>query len=135
MPAQEYKVLAPFNLPFVGKRFDPGATVTYKDIQKEADEAANANPDGHNLSAAETVKHFVDQGVLSSDKDADLHPAHRPIDPRLPTAASLQAQSQFLIQQLEDSGQPVPDELKALAKADFQHVTASDNGSGGDKSA
>lgn len=137
MPAQEYKVLAPFNLPYVDKRYAPGATVAYSDIQKYADEAAKANPDGHTPTAAETVKHFTDTGVLSSDKDAQLHPDHVPVDPNEPTVASLMAQAQFLSDKLKEQGRPVPDELKAMAKAaaDYRHVTASDAGSGGDKGA
>jgi hypothetical protein len=141
MAKTEYKVLAPFNLPYIGddgngKMFRPGQFVSHEEIEEYAEHAAAAvdtQVDDHTpaMTAEETVKHFIDQGVLSKDADADFHPDHRPVDPAAPTIARVIEQAKQLIEiHGEDN---VPDEVKQLAAIEHRHVTTGDNGQGGDQ--
>jgi hypothetical protein len=146
--ANELKVLAPFNLPYIERRFNPGDTVSVSEIQEYADEAEKQNPDGETMTAEETVEHFIAEGVLSEDLDAELHPQHRPLNANEQNAVSVIAQSKALVQQMEQQGVEIPEELKAMAEADpeklsvsiqqlnadVRSVSAGDSGNGGDSS-
>ena len=128
-----YKVLAPFNLPYVEIRKAPGETVTKAELDRYVKAAEKFNPDGHNMTLDETVEYFTKAGVLSDDMDAELHPDHQPVDPNAPTMASVVANAQFLVDQMKSRGQDVPSELKALASIEATDVSTGDSGNGGEK--
>lgn len=132
----EYKALTVVNLPFTGKRFNPGDMISHAEFEAEADAAAasvDVNTEGDNLlTADEQVDYFKEWGTISDDPEAELHPDHLPVDPNKPTLAQQIELAKTAVADLEAAGKDVPDELRAFAEMDYQHVTSSENGTGGD---
>jgi hypothetical protein len=64
----EYKVLVPLNLPVIEVRKNPGDTVTDSLFEKAGQSKGQ-------------VKSLEKYGVISSDMNAEIDPAHRPVEP------------------------------------------------------
>lgn len=137
MPDQ-YKALTYIHFPFTDRSFSPGDTIDRSEFEEYEEAASAAVPvhdddrGGHVPTADEMIEHFIEFGSLSDDMDAPLHPDHIPADPTKPTIATLIEQAKAMLEQLEETGQEVPDGLRALAETDYQHVVAGDAGSGVD---
>ena len=117
----DYKALTYVHLPIIEKSFNPGDTVT-------AEELAEAGQTDDN------VNELVKGGSLGSHED-DIRPSH--IIPRadMPTIELVVAETKALVEAMDANGQEVPDELRAMANLDYQHVRADDAATGGDDNA
>jgi len=137
--AVEYKALTYVNLPFLdgnGRLYTPGQTIPADAFEESARMAAEAinDPDTEITSAEDQIAELMQYGSISDDPDAELHPAHVPVDPGQPTVYGLAQQAQQLISQMESEGKEVPQELQVFADA-IQNIQADDAASGGDASA
>lgn len=128
MAASELKALTVINLPYIEKRYNPGDTVEFSDIEEYCSQALAANPDADTPSAEDVVAEMIEHGSLSEDMDAELHPDHRPVDPNAPNMGSVISQAQFLVEQLESRGEYVPDSLREVAN--MNAVSTNDTGEG-----
>jgi len=136
MAADEYKALTFVHLPFLGKdgkTFVPGDKITREHFEKNADGVqAHGEPDGEHMTAEEQIAYFEKWGSISSDMDAELHPDHRPVNPDAPTLSRMTEMARLLVEDLEDRGEEIPKELRELADHDRRHVSAGEQGRGGD---
>lgn len=111
-----YKALTVINLPYhndgKGLRKEPGEKIT----KAEMNDAQQTDDD---------IKALIDSGAISEDMDADIHPAHLPVDPNAPTVERLILQARELHDRL---GEDAPPEVQRLAKMDHRHVTSSEGG-------
>jgi hypothetical protein len=116
-----YKALTYLHLPFseVDKR--PGDLVDPQELidAKQTDE---------------DVETLVANGSLGEEDD-DLHPSTIIPDPAMPTIASVVADAQRLVAELEEAGEEVPAELKATADLDYTHAVTGDTGKSGESNA
>jgi len=136
--ADEYKALTVINLPFTDYSYLPGAMIPRSAFDECAEATAAAfekHPDTIVPTAQEMIDDMSAWGSLSDDPEAELHPDHIPVDPGLPTIAQMIEQAHDLVEDLENRGQDVPDELRQLANTEWQHVTSTDAGEAGDKHA
>lgn len=111
--ADEHKALTVINLPFTKKRFNPGYLIPESDFEAEADAAAEANPDGHNLTAEEQIAHFREWGSLGDEGD-DLHPDHRPVDANRQNAEQLRESARLLAEDYDSRGEDLPGDIRKL---------------------
>jgi hypothetical protein len=109
-----HKALTYVNLPPANRK-SPGDTIT----QEEWDAT---NP----LQTEEDIQSLIDQGAISEDMNAEIHPDHLPVDPSVPTLASMVESAKTVVDQMGDDA---PAELKDLAELDYQHVVGGDAGS------
>jgi|SRR6516162_1882628 hypothetical protein len=134
--ADEYKALTYVNLPFLdgnGRAYVPGQMIPRSDFEESVELAEEAMPDHEGLtSASDMIDELLNWGSISEDTDAELHPAHRAVDPGQPTVYGLAQQAKQLVTQLESEGKEVPQELAVFAEA-IQNIQAQDAGAGGDK--
>jgi hypothetical protein len=140
----DYKALTHINLPFLEGdegRFAPGDMIPLSTFEESAanlaavvDDRTDRDPNatGH-LSAQEVIDDLIKYGSLSDDPDAPLHPDSIIPEPGALSLNSLVAQAQILVEQLTESGQEVPDQLKALAESN--NVSISEAATGSDKNA
>jgi len=104
------------------------------DFEESVELAEAAMPDHDGLtSASDMIDELLNWGSISEDSDAELHPAHRAVDPGQPTVYGLAQQAKQLVNQLESEGKEVPQELSVFAEA-IQNISAEDAAKGGDKS-
>ena len=137
----EYKALTFINLPFIERRFAPGQMIDRSEFEEYAKAAADAHiwpPDmdeDHSGApdADEVINHMIEWGSISEDPDTPLHPDHIPPTPGVPTIQQMVEQAKALVADLEERGAEVPAELRTLAETDYQHVTAAEEGQGGDQ--
>lgn len=118
---RSYKALTYIHLPFIEKDYAPGDSVEIGDLidAKQTDE---------------DVENLVGNGSLGEEGD-DIHPSHIIPDPSMPTIGSVVANAQKLVAQLEENGEEVPADLRAVAEMDYQHVMSGDAGAAGDGNA
>lgn len=107
------------HLPFTEKRFNPGDVITQADL----DEARQTPEDVETLLAS---------GIISNNLDDDIEDAHKPVKPSAPTVHGVVGQAQFLVQQMEERGETVPDELRAVSELALEHKIADQKGAGND---
>ena len=97
--------------------------------------AVSAMPEHENpISADDMIDELLKFGSISEDPNAEIHPAHIPIDPSQPTVYGLAQQAKQLVSQMEAEGEEVPQELAVFAEA-IEVIRAEDAGAGGDKNA
>src|SRR5213596_728410 len=137
--AEQYKALTYVNLPFLdgnGRLYPPGQSIPRDAIEESVRLAVETiNDDNAEIqSADDQIAYMIEQGALSEDPDADLHPDHRPVTPGQPTVTGLVEQAQALVTQLQESHEEIPPELQALADSKELRATG-DGGSGGDANA
>jgi hypothetical protein len=130
----EYKALTVINLPFIEERYEPGSMIPLSAFERSAEAAEEANPDAHNPTAEENIEHLTEWGSLSDDPEAELHPAHRPVNPNQVTLAQMADQAQSLIAELEGRGEEVPAKLRALAEISDRQISTVDSALGGEAS-
>jgi len=134
--AAEYKALTYVNLPFLdgnGRLYPPGALIPHSDFEESVELAQAAFPEHDSLTSAEDqVAEMIKYGSLSEDVDAELHPAHVPVDPEAPTVYGLAQQAKQLIEQYQAEGREVPQELQVFADA-IQSINSGDVATGGDQ--
>lgn len=112
-----HKVLSIVNLP-PDNRKGPGDKIT------KAEWEACDPP-----QTEEDIQRLIDDGAISEDMDAEIHPDHLPVDPSVPTIARMVENAKMLVEQLGDDA---PAEVKKLANLDHSHITIKDTGNGGD---
>jgi hypothetical protein len=113
-----YKALTTINLPLTGRQFRPGEKIEMSDLEEAQ-------------QGEEEIQALVAGGALGEEKD-ELHPSTIIPDPAMPTIQSVVAQAQQAVQELEESGAEIPEELRAVAGLDYQAVTADDEGASGE---
>lgn len=116
---KSYKALTTIHLPFIEKTINPGETVEISDLESAK-------------QGEKQIQALVASGVLGEEGD-ELHHSTIIPDPAMPTISSVVTQAQQAVQELEEAGEDVPPELKAVAGLDFKAVTANDEGVSGDK--
>lgn len=116
-----YKALVRLHLPFIEKDFDAGEMVPTEDL-------AEAQQTEEDITA------LVGAGVLG-EEDSEIDPSAIIPRPDMPTIEKAVQESQELVKQLEDAGEEVPPELKAMAELDYTHAVASDVGKSGETNA
>lgn len=140
MAKEELKVLAPFNLPLIGDdgngvHHNAGGTVSVSQIEEYAEKAKEVMTDNERhggeqaMTAKQYIDHFIEEGVLSWDMDADLHPDHQPVDPNAPSTARVVEMARQMVDVLGDDA---PAELKAVADLDYTAIGVTEKGNGGD---
>ena len=136
--ADEFKALTYVNLPFLdgnGRSYAPGQMIPADAFEESADQAISAMPEHENpISADDMIDELLKFGSISEDPNAEIHPAHIPIDPSQPTVYGLAQQAKQLVSQMEAEGEEVPQELAVFAEA-IEAIRAEDAGAGGDKNA
>ena len=136
--ADEFKALTYVNLPFLdgnGRSYAPGQMIPVDAFEESADMAVSAMPEHENpISADDMIDELLKFGSISEDPNAEIHPAHIPIDPSQPTVYGLAQQAKQLVSQMEAEGEEVPQELAVFAEA-IEAIRAEDAGAGGDKNA
>jgi hypothetical protein len=137
----ELKALTYVNVPFLdggaGRSYKPGDMIPDTDFAESVELGTSAigEDDWDGKESAESmIAKLIDGGALSEDPDAELHPAHRPVEPGTPTVAGLVEQAKFLVAEMEEAGEPVPDELRLMAES-RELVGTDDEAAGGDASA
>lgn len=116
-----YKALTYLHLPVIEKPFAPGDTVTAEDL-----EAAG--------QTEENIEALLSSKALGSEDDP-IDASHIIPDASMPTISSVVANAQALVKQLEEAGEEIPDELRAVASLDYTPVQADDAGKAGDANA
>ena len=136
--AEEYKALTVVNLPFIEERYMPGDVIPRERFEAMAEQAAAMVVPGPNdenatpvWSADEQIKELMEWGSISDDLDAEIHPQNTIPDPNKPSLASMVAQAQALIAELEDRGEDVPAKLRAFSEISDRQVGSVDAGIGG----
>jgi hypothetical protein len=137
----EYKALTFINLPFLdggaGRGYKPGDMIPEEAFSEsiELGESAIGEDewDGQ-VTADEMIAAMIEAGSLSEDPDAEVHPAHRPVVPGAPSIAGIVEQTKLLVAQMDEAGEDVPEELRALAES-WKSVSADDAATGGDAGA
>lgn len=76
----------------------------------------------------ENIQELIDSGAISEDMDAEILPAHRPVNPNDPTQARMIEEAKFLVERGETSP-------GIVALAETELVSNGDDAAGGDKSA
>jgi hypothetical protein len=117
-PTGSYKALTVINLPVTETLKQPGDEVTAEEL-----EAAG--------QSEESIQQLIDSGALGSEDD-ELHPSTIVPDPSMPTITSVVAQAKQAIVEMEEAGDDVPPELRAVAELDFNAVVAGEEGKSGD---
>lgn len=113
-----YKALTYIHLPFIEKDYKPGDPVEIQDL----------------LDAQQTdedIENLTDNGSLGEEGD-DIHPSHIIPDPTMPTIEKVVADAQRLVAQLEEAGEEVPGDLRAVAEMDYHHAVSGDVGRSGE---
>lgn len=113
---QSYKALTYLNLPFIEERYAPGDDVPI-DRLIEAQQTE------------ENIQDLVNGGSLG-EADAEIDPSHIIPDPTVPNIHLVVAQAQALVEELEENGEEVPDEIRAVANLDYVAVMDKDIGEG-----
>lgn len=114
---QSYKALTYINLPFIEERFAPGDEVP-------VDRLVEAQQSDDNIQA------LVDAGALG-ELDQDIDPSHIIPDPTIPNIHLVVAQAKALVAELEEAGEEVPGEVRAVAELDYTAIGDKDAGEGG----
>jgi len=119
---EPFKVLTVLNLPFNDDPPKyPGDTITVAEL-----EAAQQTD--------EDIQRLITTGAIG-EADDHINAAHIVPDPGMPNIESVVAQSQALVKQLEEAGEEVPSDLRAVAELDYKHVMTGDEGASNDTSA
>lgn len=137
----EYKALTYINLPFLdggaGRAYSPGDMIPDEDFEESVSLGESAIGESEwdgQVAAPQQIEELILAGSLSADPDAELHPAHRPVVPGAPTVAGLVEQAKLLVTQMEEAGDEVPPELRALAES-RDLLSADDAAAGGEANA
>jgi hypothetical protein len=115
-----YKALTYIHLPVVEKDYAPGDMIEIDDL------VAAGQTD-------EDIENLTEYGSLGEEHD-DIHPSHIIPDPTMPTIAKVVEDAKRLVAQLEDAGEEVPDDVRAVAELDYNHATSGDEGKSGESS-
>lgn len=116
-----YKALTYLHLPFIEVDKAPGDEVSVQELldAKQTDE---------------DIENLTSNGSLGDEGD-DIHPSHIIPDPTMPTIARVISDAQRLVAQMEEAGEEVPDDLRAVAELDYNHAVSGDEGKSGDSNA
>jgi hypothetical protein len=118
--ADSHKALTYIHLPVIEKDFKPGDEISAEDLA-----AAEQDED--------SIKALVDSGALGGEDD-EIDPSHIIPDPAMPTITSVVAQAKAAVEELEEKGEDVPDELRAVANLDFTAVTTNEEAKSSERS-
>jgi hypothetical protein len=130
--SKDLKALTVINLPYIDERYEAGATISY-DRFVASEEQGKALIGDQVISADEQIADLIENGSLSEDPDAALHPQNVVPDPSRRTVASVVAQASALVAELEEADADVPAKLRALAEMSATQVSASDAAIGDDR--
>ena len=108
------KALTYVNLPGIEVRKAPGDIITAQEWKDSG-------------QTDEDKEAMIKAGSISEDKDAEIHPDHRPVPPGSPSLASMVENAREMVKRLGDNA---PKELRAFSKLDYQHVVTGDSGRG-----
>lgn len=113
-----YKALTFIHLPYIEKDYKPGDPVEIGDLI----EAKQTDDDIENLTS---------NGSLGEESD-EIHSSHIIPDPAMPSIQKVVTQAQATVAKLEEAGEEVPAELRAVAELDYHHATSGDAGKSGE---
>jgi hypothetical protein len=121
MAKTELKALTFIHLPFIEEDYEPGKMIPRDRFDAYAEQAAAAIDSRKTEvpTADEVIAEFIEYGSLSEDPDAEVHPDHRPVDPGAPSVAAMIESARAIVELLGDD---TPEEVRALAKLDYEHV-------------